>query len=35
MSRQTAFTRPRSDRTNLYAEITDRTIAELEAGRVP
>ena len=26
---------PRSDRTNLYAEITDKIIAELEAGRVP
>ena len=35
MSRQTAITCPRSDRTNLYAEITDRIIAELEAGRVP
>ena len=35
MSEQTAFTRPRSDRTKLYAEITDRTIAELESGRVP
>ena len=35
MSRQTTFTCPRSDRTNLYAEITDKIIAELEAGRVP
>ena len=25
----------RRDRTNLYSEITDKIIAELEAGRVP
>jgi antirestriction protein ArdC len=35
MSRQTACTRAGSDRANLYDEITDKIIAELEAGRVP
>jgi hypothetical protein len=33
MSEQTALARPRADRTNLYAEITDKIIAEPEAGR--
>ena len=27
--------RPASERANLYQQITDRIIAELEAGRVP
>ncbi|MGE0290015.1 MAG: ArdC family protein [Bradyrhizobium sp.] len=35
MSRQTARVRAGSDRTSLYTEITDKIIAELEAGRVP
>ncbi|MEJ0094085.1 MAG: zincin-like metallopeptidase domain-containing protein [Methylocella sp.] len=35
MSRYTARTRSGQDRTSLYAEITDKIIAELEAGRVP
>ena len=35
MSRQTARARSGLDRTSLYAEITDKIIAELEAGRVP
>ncbi|PSJ43333.1 ArdC family protein [Allosphingosinicella deserti] len=28
-------TRPRNDRHSLYAEVTERVIAELEAGRLP
>jgi antirestriction protein ArdC len=35
MSRITARARSGSDRTGLYQEITDKTIAELEAGRIP
>jgi antirestriction protein ArdC len=35
MSRYTARARSGQDRTSLYAEITDKVIAELEAGRVP
>lgn len=35
MSRPNRKSGARSDRTNLYAEITDKIIAELEAGRVP
>jgi antirestriction protein ArdC len=35
MSRYTAHARSGQDRTSLYAEITDKIIAELEAGRVP
>ncbi len=35
MSRTTTFARPGQDRASLYTEITDRIIAELEAGRVP
>jgi antirestriction protein ArdC len=35
MSRHAAETRPGQDRANLYDEITDKIIAELEAGRVP
>ncbi len=35
MSRHTARARSGSDRTSLYDEITDKIIAELEAGRVP
>src|SRR3546814_15190973 len=35
MSRTTARARPGNDRTSLYQEITDKIIAELEAGRVP
>lgn len=35
MSRNTARPRPGSDRTSLYTEITDKIIAELEAGRLP
>ena len=35
MSRQNRKTGARRDRTNLYSEITDKIIAELEAGRVP
>ena len=35
MSRQNRKTGARRDRTNLYSEITDNIIAELEAGRVP
>jgi len=31
----TDTTRPGGDRTNLYQQITDRIIAELDAGRVP
>ena len=35
MSRHTARARSGSDRTSLYEEITDKIIAELEAGRIP
>ena len=35
MSRHTARTHTGQDRTGLYAEITDKIIAELEAGRIP
>ena len=35
MSRHTARARSGQDRTSLYAEITDKIIVELEAGRVP
>jgi hypothetical protein len=35
MSRQTVRAHAGQDRTNLYDEITDKIIAELEAGRVP
>src|SRR5271155_4396281 len=35
MSRHAARARSGSDRTNLYDEIIDKIIAELEAGRVP
>ena len=35
MSRHTARARSGQDRTSLYQEITDKIIAELEAGRVP
>lgn len=35
MSNSNACARAGLDRANLYNEITDRIIAELEAGRVP
>jgi antirestriction protein ArdC len=35
MSRHTSRARTGQDRTGLYSEITDKIIAELEAGRVP
>jgi len=35
MSRSAALARTGQDRTSLYAEITDKIIAELEAGCVP
>ena len=35
MSKHAARTRAGEDRTSLYDEITDKIIAELEAGRVP
>ena len=35
MSRSAAHARPGQDRASLYAEITDKIIAELEAGRLP
>ena len=35
MSRYAARARSGKDRTSLYSEITDKIIAELEAGRVP
>jgi len=35
MSRHTAGTHTGQDRTGLYSEITDKIIAELEAGRIP
>src|SRR5258708_8742952 len=35
MSGHTARVRAGNDRANLYTEITDKIIAELEAGRIP
>ena len=35
MSGHTARVRAGNDRASLYTEITDKIIAELEAGRVP
>ena len=35
MSGQTAPVRAGNDRASLYTEITDKIIAELEAGRIP
>jgi hypothetical protein len=35
MSRSAACVRAGQDRTSLYQEITDKIIAELEAGHVP
>jgi antirestriction protein ArdC len=35
MSEHTARVRAGNDRSNLYTEITDKIIAELEAGRIP
>ena len=35
MSRSAARARSGQDRTSLYSEITNKIIAELEAGRVP
>ena len=35
MSRQNRKSGARRDRTNLYSQITDKIIAELEAGRTP
>ncbi|MGY3149578.1 antirestriction protein ArdC [Bradyrhizobium sp. USDA 3397] len=35
MSNPKACARTGHDRANLYSEITDKIIAELEAGRVP
>ena len=35
MSRSATHARAGHDRTSLYAEITDKIIAELEGGRVP
>ena len=35
MSRSSARARPGQDRASLYSEITDKIIAELEAGRLP
>jgi antirestriction protein ArdC len=35
MSRQAVRVRTGQDRANLYDEITEKIIAELEAGRVP
>ena len=35
MSRHTARVRAGNDRASLYTEITDKIIAELEAGRIP
>jgi antirestriction protein ArdC len=35
MSRDTTRIRAGNDRASLYTEITDRIIAELEAGRIP
>src|SRR3954452_15546057 len=35
MSGHTARVRAGNDRTSLYTEVTDKIIAELEAGRIP
>jgi antirestriction protein ArdC len=35
MSGHTARVRAGNDRASLYTEITDKIIAELEAGRIP
>ena len=35
MSGHAARVRAGNDRTSLYTEITDKIIAELEAGRIP
>ena len=35
MSKHTARIRAGNDRASLYTEITDKIIAELEAGRIP
>nr|WP_246738109.1 ArdC-like ssDNA-binding domain-containing protein [Bradyrhizobium sp. CCBAU 051011] len=35
MSKHTARVRAGNDRASLYTEITDKIIAELEAGRIP
>ena len=35
MSRMNRKSGARSDRTNLYSEVIDKIITELEAGRVP
>ena len=35
MSRHTTRVRAGNDRASLYTEITDKIIAELEAGRIP
>lgn len=35
MSRNTRQVHAGSDRASLYTEITDKIIAELEAGRIP
>ena len=35
MSGHTARVRAGNDRASLYSEITDKIIAELEAGRIP
>ena len=35
MSGQTARVRAGNDRASLYTEITDKIIADLEAGRIP
>ena len=35
MSKHSVQARPGQDRASLYDEITDKIIAELEAGRVP
>ena len=35
MSKRTALPRPGQNRASLYDEITDKIVAELEAGRVP
>ena len=35
MSRHSRQAGARHDRTDLYSEITDKIVADLEAGRVP
>ena len=35
MSRDTTRVRAGNDRASLYTEITDKIVAELEAGRIP